>query len=173
MRIAVLEIPQQGDERNDFSVLSGFGRKLTLPDWAAEFGLVWLLLLCLPQIFGFLPAYRRSCLKFGQLELSRGWRSLERRYSEFRRTAWRSCPMMPTQFLELCPRFILVFRFGACGNIQRRLALASRLPTRSPDCIQATKERCSPGLVNSVAAAGGVCSQALRPPVSVSGFVLL
>jgi len=27
MRIAVLEIPQQGDERNDFSVLSGFDCK--------------------------------------------------------------------------------------------------------------------------------------------------
>jgi hypothetical protein len=71
MRIAVLEIPQQGDERNDFSVLSGFDWKLTLPDWAVEFGLDRLLLLCLPKIFDFLPAYRRSYLECGQLGLSR------------------------------------------------------------------------------------------------------
>ena len=62
MRIAVLEIPQQGDERNDFSVLSGFDWKLIPSDCAESFGFSRLCFLFLIPCSGFLPAYRRSCL---------------------------------------------------------------------------------------------------------------
>ena len=66
MRIAVLEIPQQGDERNDFSVLSGFDWKLIRSDCAASFGFSRRCLIFLTLCSGFLPVYRRSCLSHGR-----------------------------------------------------------------------------------------------------------
>ncbi|MDT4880071.1 hypothetical protein FQZ97_1157970 [compost metagenome] len=66
MRIAVLEIPQQGDERNDFSVLSGFNGKLTLSDWTVACGFFRRLLVFFAAGYWFLPVYRRSCRARGQ-----------------------------------------------------------------------------------------------------------
>ena len=53
MRIAVLEIPQQGDERNDFSALSGFDGKLTLSDWTVTCGFFRRFIVFLLLVTGF------------------------------------------------------------------------------------------------------------------------
>jgi len=112
MRIAVLEIPQQGDERNDFSVLSDFDWKLIPSDCAVSFGFSRRCLFFLTPCSGFLPVYRRTCLSHARalcLGPSRGASGATPR-------PWcrslRDCPMTRGQFPVLFSPLIPGSRLG-------------------------------------------------------------
>lgn len=97
----MLEIPQQGDERNDFSVLSGFDWKLIPSDCAVSFGFSRRCLLFLTLFSGFLPVYRRSCLSHGRsLCLGRST-GPSGTIPKPRCSSLRDCPMMRGQFPAL------------------------------------------------------------------------